>query len=77
MKTEANAVTVLDGTQEGSYQWVCCLFLPSISVTRMLNLVLFPSFYSTTEDLGACLCCVSVGMLLKYFFSNLSSNFED
>lgn len=24
LKTEANAVTVLDGTQEGSYQWVCC-----------------------------------------------------
>lgn len=23
LKTEANAVTVLDGTQEGSYQWVC------------------------------------------------------
>ena len=24
LKTEANAVTVLDGTQEGSYQWVSC-----------------------------------------------------
>lgn len=24
LKTEANAVTVLDGTQEGAYQWVSC-----------------------------------------------------
>ena len=27
LKTEANAVSVLDGTQGGSYQWVCCLIL--------------------------------------------------
>lgn len=30
LKTEANAVTVLDGTQEGSYQWVCSPVLPHL-----------------------------------------------